>query len=123
MICIAEEDAPASEKHHRCTKCGVAKTALAFRPQSLARSFYICKTCADKQSAAHRRNDPASRIASRLRARGLRIGVAEIRLLLAGADAAALAQDLIAIERLRPDEPLSANNAVVRPRGARLVRA
>ena len=112
----ADPGAPGAEDAW-CTKCEQRLPAACFYQQSLARNFWTCKSCKNKQDSDRRRADPAARLVSRLRIRArragvpLRVGVPEVRRLLASEpDQRYVAEDLVALRPLRASEPLSADN-------------
>ena len=108
---MADQHTPAALR--ACNKCGMMKEeASAFRKCNIQSRFYTCKACCDQKSSERRRRDPATRIASRLRARGCRIGVDDIRRMLDTLDPTVVANDQVVIMRLRNDEPLTPENAV-----------
>ena len=104
--------------HHKeagtftCKVCKTEKPSVDFSPAGLARSFYWCRSCANRKSTERRRSDPAARLASRIRARERRLGmpvlltVGDIRQLLNGEDPVYVREDLVTLARLREEEPL-----------------
>ena len=106
-----------------CNKCGVMKEPIDFRPCSIQSRFYTCKSCCDQKNSERRRKDPATRLATRLRARGCRIGVGDIRRMLDTLDPLVVENDQVVIMKLRKDQPFTPENAVacVRTAVGRLV--
>ena len=123
--CAAEQPvapAPAAEAgtrapaaRRRCKACCMELEAGEFRCAS--RSIWFCGPCDRAKSLWHRKHDAGTRIAERCRKNGLRIGVKEVRLILAAADAFERAErDEVAIVRKSVLQPLSIENAAVVPR-------
>jgi len=103
-------DQPSQQRQITCIKCKLLKDEQSFRAQSLARSFYTCKSCIDKLNIAYRRLDPASRLACRVRSRGHHISVKDVRHLLESVDKDAIEKDSLIVVRERPEEPWRAGN-------------
>ena len=106
----------ANATSHRCKACDTVKSFSDFYPKSIERSFYTCKMCAHARTTEYRRTDPAARLAARIRMREkraeipMKLCVEEIRRLLATEDQNYVREDLVSLEKLRPDEPLCAGN-------------
>lgn len=104
---------------YTCKVCKAEKPSVDFSPAGLARSFYWCRSCANRHSTERRRSDPAARLASRIRARERRSGlpvsltVGEIRQLLRGEDPEYVREDMVTLTRVRDEEPMGLNNVAV----------
>jgi len=101
-----------------CIKCKLELDVSMFRCGKL--NIWICKPCGASGSSQHRRRDPGTRLAVRLRAQGHRLGVAEVREILFKFNALRAAErDEVTIVPARRDEPLTVQNAKVVPRARR----
>ena len=100
----------------KCIKCSLAKGASDYDARSLARSFYICRSCHKTMNKERMRKDPAARLLARVRMRHKRAGipvtltVKQLRSLLASEDQSYLELDLVSCCRDRDDGPLSREN-------------
>ena len=116
---MCSESAPQNtmEKMFRCKDCAEVKAASRFA--AVARSFYTCRTCANRRQSERRRTDPAVRLSSRLRMRAkrggflMKLSVSEIRTLLESVNPSYVSGDLVTLKRVREDAPLAPDNVAV----------
>ena len=103
----------------KCKVCDLVKPASDFSEKGLARSFYWCRSCANRRNTERRRSDPAARLASRIRTREKRLGqpsiltVQQIRELLMREPQTYVGDDMVSLAKLRADEPLGVGNVAV----------
>ena len=106
------------DKTFNCKVCTQLKPAAHFA--AAERSFYTCRQCASKRQSERRRSDPAVRLACRVRMRAKRYGfavklrVADIRTLLKRVNPRYVEADLVKLERIRMDAPLTPDNVALR---------
>ena len=104
---------------YTCKVCETAKPAAEFSAAGLARSFFWCRTCANRKGTERRRSDPAARLASRIRMREKRSGkpttltVKQIRQLLIQEDPVYVMEDMVSLAKLRAEESLGIDNVAV----------
>ena len=105
------------EKTFRCKHCAEVKAASRFA--AAARSFYTCRTCANRRQSERRRTDPAVRLSSRLRMQAkrggflMKLSVSEIRTLLESVNPTYVTGDLVTLKRVKEDAPLAPDNVAV----------
>ena len=103
-----------------CKLCSEEKPITAFYESSLKKSFPAwCKPCHIRMITERRRGDPAARLRTRAymrerrAGRALAITIRDIRSLLAKEDEQSIRQDILSLERMREDEPLDVQNAIL----------
>lgn len=103
-----------------CKLCSEQKPLTAFYESTLKKSFPAwCKPCHIRMISERRRGDPAARVRTRAymrerrAGRALAISIRDIRSLLAKEDEQSIRQDILSLERMREDEPLDVQNAIL----------